>query len=121
MQDKDMEVRRLQAARVALERRLSQLSGSKDRRVGIPTPYVPQSERPWREKGYREAMAKALKAGVAIDPTADMSMQWEDEQSQQTALDMQQELVSTTLWTFPLGGAVTHSCLTNVILSRACA
>lgn len=88
-----MEVRRLQAARVALERRLGQLSGSKDRRSGIPTPYVPQTERPWREKGYQEALAEALKAGVTIDPTADVSLQWEDEVTQQTAFDMQQELV----------------------------
>ena len=88
-----MEVRRLQAARIALERRLGQLSGTKDRRSGIPTPYVPKTERPWREKGYQDALAEALKAGVAIDPSADMSLSWEDDTAQQTANEMQEELV----------------------------
>jgi len=44
-------VARLQAARVALERRYSQLDASKDRRAGILSPFVPPTDRPWREGG----------------------------------------------------------------------
>lgn len=94
MQDR-LEVQRLNAARVALERRLSQLDASTDRRAGILSPFVPENERPWRDRIESNSLKQAIEEiNLKTDPTADMSMQWDLEPNEETLKELKQEIVS---------------------------
>lgn len=94
LQDR-LEVQRLNAARVALERRLSQLDASSDRRAGILSPFVPENERPWRDRIESSALKQAIEEiNLKTDPTADMSMQWDLEPNEETLTELKQEIVS---------------------------
>ena len=97
LQDR-LEVQRLNAARVALERRLSQLDASIDRRAGILSPFVPENERPWRDRIESNALKQAIEEmNLKTDPTADMSMHWELEPNEETLTELKQEIVSFQL------------------------
>ncbi len=90
-----LEVQRLNAARVALERRLSQLDASTDRRAGILSPFVPENDRPWRDRIESSALKQAIEEiNLKTDPTADVSMQWELEPNEETLTELKQEIVS---------------------------
>ena len=90
-----LEVQRLNAARVALERRLSQLDASSDRREGNLSPFTPENDRPWRERLKSQPLKQSIEeSNLKTDPTADVSMHWEVEENEDTISEMQQEMVS---------------------------
>lgn len=102
-----LEVQRLKAARVALERRLSQLDASSDRRVGILAPFIPENERPWRDRIQSQRLEdESIAEVLRTDKTADMSMQWDLEANEETLNELKQELV--------------NNCLRSHICSRDC-
>ena len=62
---KRLEVQRLRAARVALERRLSQLDASRDRDGGVPAPFTPFIDRPWTTRPRQPALDQPVRDQVA--------------------------------------------------------
>ena len=62
---KRLEVQRLCAARVALERRLSQLDASRDRDWGVPAPFTPSTDRPWTARPRQPALDQPARDQVA--------------------------------------------------------
>lgn len=68
------------------------------RRVGILSPFIPENERPWRDRIQSTSLQETMaEEGLKTDPTADMSMQWDVEPNEETIIELQQELVSHSL------------------------
>lgn len=66
---------RLRAARAALEQRINQLDSVANAMTGgIPTPFIPMDERPWRAGPAADVLKDAIDASrLRADPTADVS------------------------------------------------
>ena len=88
---KSLEVQRLRAAGVALERRLSQLDASRDRDGGVPAPFTPSSDRPWTARPRQPAQQDQPVRDQA--PPSDLVSSGSPPQPDGAAAQMQKEIV----------------------------
>lgn len=82
---------------MALERRLSQLDASSNRREGILAPFIPDNDRPWRNRMQDQPDDHVGQSdALQEDLTADMSMHWELETNEEAIDELKQELVGSS-------------------------
>ena len=116
-----LEIQRLKAARAALERRYLQLDGSRDRRDGGLTPFIPESDRPWQRKYYDRSLTQSIEQEhLKTDPTADVSMQWDVPQHEANVEALQKEMVRIPILLANLSSGLFSVCSLSRKRRRIC-